>query len=170
MTVGNSTPQPKQWGPSIHVPARPRALLPGAGEGRQPEPDSLTRRGLLAREEAWALDRVFATAGGHGLPHAPLASTTSPPGSPGLTPPEESAETTHLHHPCLSCLLSAASCNFRLAPGRVRSHRSETGLGQSLHGAPRRHHQHEPTRPLLPRDPSHQPPTHSLLLKRPLRF
>lgn len=127
-TAGNSSPQPKQWGPSIHVPA----LLSGAREGRQLESGGLTRRGLLARKVASLdPDRVFATARGHRvLPHTPRPALPAPPHpSPGLTPPEESAKTTHSHHPRLSCLLSAASCNFRLTPreGAVSSRRDRPG-------------------------------------------
>lgn len=61
-------------------------------------------------------------------------------------------------------------CASALLPGRCCTHHSETGLGQSLLRAPRRHHQQAPARPLIPREPTHQPQTHALLSKRPLRF
>lgn len=107
------------------------------------------------RRPCWAADGVFRPARGLRLPPNPLGQNLPPTGSPALTPPEESAETTH-RHPRLSRLRPTASCDFRLCSGRVQPQRSEARLGQSLLGAPRRHHQLEPTRPLLPRDPSHR--------------
>lgn len=100
----------------------------------------------------------------------PAASTSRSTSLARLTPPEESAEPTH-RDPSLSRLRPAAARTLPpCSRGRVLSHHAETGLGQSLVGAPRRHHQEAQTSPFLSRDPSLQPHFHALLLKRTLHF
>lgn len=127
-----------------------KAAPPGPGKG-------------LAGPPAFSGQRLPA------LPPPPAASTSQGPVSAGLTPPEEPAEPTH-RDPSLSRLRPTAS--------RTLPPCSREVLGSSLRDQPR------PIPPWgtaatsstsasetpITCDPTHQPQTHALLLKRPLRF
>lgn len=147
-------------------PLRGFRALPS--RGTQLEPRTLTSSGA-GSGEGRAIG-VFQTAS----PALPASSPLRPAPPGGQSRPGSPLPNSR-PSPLIATLASPATAprypvRFRLAQGRCRTHHSETGLGQSLLRAPRRHHQQAPVRPLLSREPTHQPQSHALLSKRPLHF